>query len=44
MTHAKVVSFTSRGAALAAQVCGCLENTVAEHYDRADSPDRKSVV
>ena len=39
MTHAKVVSFTSRGAALAAQVCGCLENTVAERYDRADSPD-----
>ena len=35
MTHAKIVSFTSRGAALAERVQGCLTDALAERYDRS---------
>lgn len=36
MTHAKIVSFTGRGAALAERVRRCLKDTLSECYDRAD--------
>ena len=39
MIHAKIVSFTSRGAALAARVRRCLADAAAELYDRSASAD-----
>lgn len=36
MTHAKIVSFTGRGAALAERVRRCLKDMLSECYDRAD--------
>ncbi len=38
MTHAKIVSFTGRGAALAARVQRSLPGVLAERYDRAGDP------
>ncbi len=37
MTHAKIVSFTARGAALAGRVQDCLQGVLAERYDRSGS-------
>lgn len=42
MTHAKLVSFTGRGAALAERAAGCLGGALVEHYDRCGDPSLRA--